>query len=490
MNRVLPAMSRAGCALISTLALLALAAPSAFAAQDVKRLKYRVGPVQVTPGQNRIAYDVLGQKPDVDGYITRIKANLVTADGSVPPSSEIMFHHGVWLNLSKQDATTNRTLPERFFAIGEEKSILTLPRGFGYPYRTSDHWLLNHMIHNLTPRSYQLYFTYELDFIPASSKTAARTRPVRPIWMDVRNGNLYPVFDVLKGTGRRGRFTYPTQAKAPYAPGSRLNEWTVDRGGVLVATAGHLHSGGLWNDLYVRRGAKRAHLFRSTAKYWEPAGPVSWDVSMTATRPGWRVKVKRGDVLSTSVTYETRRAAWPESMGIMVVYMANSGRGANPFTTRVDKPGRVTHGHLKENSNHGGGPTSMPDARALVSSAFSGSLIDVKDFKYTVGDLGLPGDAGRPPVIQAGQALTFRNSDDGEEIYHSITSCKAPCNRSTGIAYPIADGPVQFESGQLGTRLPGVGTFEWKTPDNLNPGTYTYFCRIHPFMRGAFRVKQ
>jgi plastocyanin len=23
----------------------------------------------------------------------------------------------------------------------------------------------------------------------------------------------------------------------------------------------------------------------------------------------------------------------------------------------------------------------------------------------------------------------------------------------------------------------------------LTDGTYTYFCRIHPFMRGAFRVK-
>ena len=24
---------------------------------------------------------------------------------------------------------------------------------------------------------------------------------------------------------------------------------------------------------------------------------------------------------------------------------------------------------------------------------------------------------------------------------------------------------------------------------NLPAGTYTYFCRIHPFMRGSFRVK-
>jgi TonB-dependent receptor len=29
----------------------------------------------------------------------------------------------------------------------------------------------------------------------------------------------------------------------------------------------------------------------------------------------------------------------------------------------------------------------------------------------------------------------------------------------------------------------------WRTPTNLRRGTYTYFCRVHPFMRGAFRVK-
>ncbi len=28
----------------------------------------------------------------------------------------------------------------------------------------------------------------------------------------------------------------------------------------------------------------------------------------------------------------------------------------------------------------------------------------------------------------------------------------------------------------------------YRTPKNLRPGTYTYFCRVHPFMRGAFRV--
>ena len=71
--------------------------------------------------------------------------------------------------------------------------------------------------------------------------------------------------------------------------------------------------------------------------------------------------------------------------------------------------------------------------------------------------------------------------------------CQSPCNRDTGIAYPIADGSRQFDSGQLGTNAPfdapATGRITWKTPKNLSPGTYTYFCRVHPFMRGSFRVK-
>ena len=76
---------------------------------------------------------------------------------------------------------------------------------------------------------------------------------------------------------------------------------------------------------------------------------------------------------------------------------------------------------------------------------------------------------------------------------HTITACKAPCNRTTGIAYPLANGPVDFDSGNLGFGPPGMTAAAnrdtWKTPRTLKPGTYTYFCRVHPFMRGAFKVK-
>jgi hypothetical protein len=74
----------------------------------------------------------------------------------------------------------------------------------------------------------------------------------------------------------------------------------------------------------------------------------------------------------------------------------------------------------------------------------------------------------------------------------TTTGCKAPCNRKTGIAYPIADGKATFDSGELGYGPKGAtaaaNRIEWETPRNLSPGSYTYFCRIHPFMRGAFRV--
>ena len=52
---------------------------------------------------------------------------------------------------------------------------------------------------------------------------------------------------------------------------------------------------------------------------------------------------------------------------------------------------------------------------------------------------------------------------------------------------------MDFDSGELGYGpqgfTPAANRDTWTTPSNLGPGTYSYFCRIHPFMRGSFRVK-
>jgi plastocyanin len=457
--------------------LFLLLVPSA----QAETLKYRFGPIHIGPGRNDNLYELNTMRPPVDGWITSFKPNLTYADGEVPRVDVIHLHHGVWA-INAQPT----------FAAGEEKTTLTAPPGYGWRYRTSDQWIMNHMIHNLTPNATDVYIDYEIEFTPDTAPEAASMREVKTLWLDVMGGTFYPVFDVHRHAGGRDkRYTYPDESKLR---NYTRNRYVVPEDGVLVGTAGHLHPGGLWTDLYVERGGKRVRVFRSRAHYFEPAGAVSWDVAMEASPPDWRVGVKRGDVLEVSATYDSKRASWYEAMGIMGTMFNPGGTGPDPFVTNVDKRGELTHGHLAENRNHGGAFSGLADPRKLFSAPPPPTrTVGIRNFLYGRGDLLRVGRKRRPPTIRRGGTLKFVNRDARRGIMHSITSCKAPCNRTTGIAYPLADGPVRFDSGNLGFGPAGItaaaNRATWRTPRNLRPGTYTYFCKIHPFMRGAFRVK-
>jgi plastocyanin len=469
--------------------------------EGAKRIHLETGPFHITPGQNNIGFTRSIPQPAEDGWIVGISTNLRLADGSIPPVDVIHLHHGVWLNFAAGDATS-KGLPERIFAAGEEKTRMMLPTGYGYAYKTSDHWLLNYMLHNQLSKPDQVWVTYDIDLIPATSPAAKSIKRAIPIWMDVQNGSVYPVFDVIQGTGKNGDYTYPDDATDPYKGGPAKNEWTSTYDGTLLATAGHVHPGGLHDDLWLTRPGTKgltghtkpgspdtAHLFSSIATYYEPAGGVSWDVSMSATPTNWKVAIHKGDVLSTTTTYNSKDGSWYESMGIMVVWMApNDTTGRNPFTTAVDTQGVLTHGHLHENDNHGGepDPKNYEDMTKLPSRVLpSGSVLPIADFVYE-GDMSA---AASVPTVKQGGFLVFRNDDSMKAIPHTITACKSPCDGKTGIAFPLANGQPQFDSGELATYgPPASGKATWSTPTNLPPGTYTYFCRIHPFMRGAFRV--
>jgi hypothetical protein len=458
----------------------------------VQHLHYEYGPISITPGQNNIEAHPNMLKPKVPGYITRFEPNLVySGTKKVPRVDVIHLHHGVWLA---------RGYPT--FAAGEEKTTLQLPRGYGYRYDPRDRWIMNYMIHNLLPTPTRVSLTYDIDFIPADSPAAQSITEAKPIWMDVAGLRSYPVFDVYKGQGTRGKFTFPDQATtAQQKDIGFARQHTAGKDMTLLATAGHLHPGGLFTDLKATRGARTRKLFRSEAKYFEPAGAVSWDVSMTATKPNWKVAVRQGDRLNVSATYDSSKASWYESMGIMVVWYADGIQpGAkDPFRKEVDWRGQLTHGHLPENNVHGGRPRpSLPDPRKLPNGPFATSNLLIEDFIYGLGDLSLSGRGKLPPRVRAGESITFENLDattaisDKDSAYHTITSCKAPCTGTTGIAFPLADGKARFDSGELGYGpagfTPAAQRNTWQTPKRLKAGTYTYFCRIHPFMRGSFRV--
>jgi hypothetical protein len=501
-------------------------APAAFAsAPEIEHLNFAAGPYHVIPGANLILdqYNHV-PKPDQDGFMIQMKPNLVYAlpdgkcCGKVPSTAIVHLHHGVWFS----DGAAGEGEGDGFgpfypfMAAGEEKTTVEFPTGYGYPIAASDTWVLNYMIHNLTDQPKTVYITYDMEFVPATSPLASTLTPVHPIWMDVEDHHIYPVFNVKQHSGKDGKFTFPDMAKDPYAGESpTLNEFTIDHPGVLVATAGHVHPGGLYDELdMIRPGVKpnggnpagdvpdSVRLFRSNGIYWDKHHlPISWDVSMTATAADWRPQVQDGDVLRISSTYDTKYASWYEVMGIMVVWEAWGSQlhGVNPFTNKLDEKGHVTHGHLPENSYYGGtyyvgtNPNSLPTCHT--------DKVVIAGFKYIPA---VKGSTDCVPTIKPGQSITFTNEDASPlgtfnlgspnpfymaSVFHTVTSCKDPCGLNYGIAYPLANGAGGFDSGELGVGVPGVGTLSWSTPKNLPPGTYTFYCRIHPWMRGVFRIQ-
>jgi plastocyanin len=516
---------------------------------DMTTYKCRTDAIPIYPGQNLNEFDstttcphakklrgpggtgVFNPSSASQGYITRFRPSMVEIKRSgkrVTPSVwDLHLHHVVWLGPNGPT-----------FAAGEEKSIPKLPQGYGLKVRGGANWGLNHMIHSLNARDgRKVQITWIIDWVPeVPGRTDIAAAEVQ--WLDVAGlPQIYPVFDAERAFDANGdgNFVFPDEVPPdPSAPGyeerskiSPTRRWTVPDGGTtLVFGVGHLHPGGLSVDLEVARDGPDAGsvdgddpsevrpLFRSDARYYEPAGAVSWDVSMKATRPDWRISLEAGDTVSISTTYDVRKASWYESMGILplAVSDADDPIAKDPFDDEAavremyDRGGILTHGRLPENVDRHArkylglsDPSDLPAGRLVPDSG-----IRISSFDYALGGYvasrGFPARSMRPPVIRPGQSVTFINRDalasmaDEEQAWHTITSCKPPCNRGSGIGYPLAGGPVDFDSGQLGygdgfSTEVTTGSNRYTTPPLTEPGTYTYFCRIHPSMRGSVRVK-
>jgi hypothetical protein len=514
-----------------------------------QRLRFSYGPIVVKPGQNDVLVDPIKiEKPLRDGYITRFEPNLVLPDGTVPPIEQVHLHHGTWLS-----ATDYGRGP--FFAAGEEKTVAPFPTGYGMPVKASDVWLLLYMVHSAVQKPMTVYITYDVDFIPQNKAEDLGIKPAYPVWLDVRPSG-YPVFNTQRDYGKGGECTWPKQECASFnpwgdievgqgAPGNGLGEdlelpdagdsfgQIQDfQGGTLIGIGGHLHPGGLENEIDLVRDGKSRRIYTGKALYWKhrpgvmkPGGPpTSWDFSMRVIgAPYWGVRVEPGDALRSNVTYDTDIQSTYENMGIAVTLLApdtpdgkHTAPGVDPFKapadhslscrskglladrpTLCDEGGLVTHGPLPENDNYGG---AQGEWTAKTGSSANGN-VQIANFLYEPGDLSMINMTG-VPTVKLGDTLNFNNLD-GAAIYHTVTSCGFPCLGPTGTTFPIADGTtsagrsLDFDSGELGFGTPEIGpakqTLQWGLPitadDGYKPGeVVTYYCRIHPSMRGAFEV--
>jgi hypothetical protein len=513
-----------------------------------QRLRFVYGPITVRPGQNDVLIEpVKIEKPLYDGYLTRFDPDLVLTDGTVPPIEQVHLHHAVWL-------TSREYGMGPFMASGEEKTIFMLPRGYGMPVEGADEWLLLYMIHSAVPQPTVVYITYDIDFVPRAQGEAAGLKDAYPIWLDVRPG-AYPVFNAQRGFGTEGKCTWPRQNCAAFDPwgdvfaaqgqpankpgtdlrlpsrGSSLGRHENFQGGTLIGIGGHLHPGGLTNEIDLVRGSQVRRIYTGEAIYWDredpaqPGGPpTSWDFSEAVIGlPHWGVRVEPGDVLRSNATYDTTIQSVYEAMGIAIAYIAPdlpdgtpTAPGVDPFTTPLDEGaacpsgglladppalctrGWPTHGHLRENDNFGG-PGGTLGAQAGGSA---NGRVDIAAFVYAPGDLSLVSMTGIP-TVRLGERVRFTNEDAFGNVYHTVTSCAWPCTGQTGTAFPLADGAtsegraIEFDSGELGIGIPSLTAAKnevtWDltvtAANGYEPGeVVTYFCRVHPFMRGAFEV--
>ncbi len=524
----------------------------------------RTDAITLQPGQNLNKYELTKACPHAEvvkgpgdasifeadsgahGFITRFQPSMVEVKPSgkivTPAVWDLHLHHVVWLPPGGGR-----------LAAGEEKTIAMPPQGYGIEMDATANWGLVHMLHNLTAEpGRQVYLTWQIDWVPQTDPARTDISAIRGVFMDVANGGAYPVFDAQRsfdGDGD-GRFTFPDDVSTD--PADPSNEeigkisdeqsWTVPDsyadGITLLTAGGHLHPGGLHVDLEVARDGPDAGttdgddpsevrpLFRSDAHYFEPAGAVSWDVAMTVARRDWRVHLEPGDTISIDATYNVRRASWYESMGILsVAWTPNADPNAkDPFANAAavramyEEGGALTHRRLPENiDTHAREDLKLPDPRKLRAGGRApAGGVDIDGFAFENGGFSavpsFPSGLMRPPVVKPDGTLTFTNQDalfgqtEDEQAWHTITACRAPCNKGSGIGYPLANGPVEFDSGQLGygsglnVNVP-IGDNTWTTPQlgelsearsgkRVKRGTtYTYFCRLHPFMRGSFRVR-
>jgi hypothetical protein len=543
------------------------------------RLHFAVGPLHIKPGQmDATLQPVTVEKPAYPGYVVRFKPGLVNADGSVPDIAQVHLHHAAWLQPS--------TYRYPFFAAGEEKTIIDFPAGYGMHVAATDAWLLLHMIHNQTPEPRVVFLTYDVDYVADADAAALGIVPARPIWLDVQEHPVaagapdrfaYPVFNVQRGFGhvdpalgrrvctwprencaRFDSFGYVTpQQGAPVSLQGADREVTADLAGTLIAMGGHLHPGGVRDEVSLVRGGVERPIYVSDALPWsrsrpdEAGGPrTSWDFAMAVTNAalGWKVRIRPGDLLRLNATYESETASWYEDMGIVVAWVAandpHGDPGVDVFTDRVSLDpgvpvtaltpagsaapscvphlsgrdrrlclrGEATHGHLAEASNFGGCPPGGCGPLPTKPGPVVSDLV-AAGFNYGAADILAVGAAGIPR-LRLGQPARFWNTDAAVDIWHTFTLCseaRVGCTGRTGIAYPLADGGrptgddlMDFDSTELGFgmsfssargQVPGVGfpteTLQQATSFSFTPsrtGTFQFFCRVHPVMRGVFEV--
>ena len=361
---------------------------------------------------------LLARSPAIDGYVVGLEAEVVDAAGRVQGRDKVMLHHIVFAKLGVPDTTCGGP-GERFFAEGEERLALRLPAGYGYPNRATDRWGLLYMLMNHKPQRLDGYIRYTVRYV-----TGETLRPVKPIWLDIRNcSGPDPVFDVPGGGKRFSTFT-------------RTAGFTMPESGRLVSGGGHLHGGGI--RLELANATCGTALFQSRPTW---GGPVPRPIlhepgprKMSSFRSAEGIPVAQGERLRLSAVYDNW-APHTRAMGIMLLFLAPGPVGgcgaAPPLDVDLGRPELPP-------------PFSMPLPRTPTGPLSRARSTWVGDFRYGAERI----------LLRPGTTFTwsFRGS-----VQHDVT---------------VVRGPEGFSAPWT---LAGTFTHRF-----TKPGVYRLFCSLHP----------
>ena len=414
--------------LVALVTLTGATHPAGAARAADQTLVFRSAPITVA-GYGVDQGTQIVQSPSIDGYVTGMSADVVDANGKSVPVTNVMLHHVVFVKARAQDATCtqftdydgNRSpLPiERFYEEGEERAVLDLPAGYGYPNRGSDRWGLVFMLMNHKPAARTVYVQYTVHY--ASGQTLT---PVRPYWFDEHNCSADPIFDV-PGNGRM------------FSTFSKSVDYTMPESGRMVAILGHLHGGGVRLDLTDR--TCNTKLFTSEPTWGLPVvhptihepGPKH----MTTLASANGIPVSAGDHLRLTAVYDN---SLPHTrvMGVMVAYLA---------------PGPVSKCEAgpplpADSLSHPSAPPRfrLPLARVPAGPVRSVLSSWVGDFQYSAQRI----------VVKLGTRFRWRFEGPSR---HDVT---------------LANGPIGFSSPSVSS---GSFTFRF-----TRPGVYRLYCSLHP----------
>jgi plastocyanin len=402
---------------------LGLIAPAGALAQ-VQTLVFTSSPIRIDPfGVARGAQQAAS--PRVDGSVVAMSADIVDGAGNVVPNPSVMLHHVVFVKVLHRDFTCStftdydgQVLP---FPVerfyGEGEEHARLALPDGYGYPNGGSDVWALVYMLMNHHSHQ-----ETVFVryTVSYAVGEQRTPVTPVWLDVHNCTADPIFNVPGTGGPRSTF-------------SRQASFTMPVSGHIVAAAGHLHGGGVRLEL---ASSRCGEVFRSVPTEWmeepRPAMHEPGPSAMSGFVDAAGIPVQAGDTLTLRAVYGN---AWPHMrvMGISIGYFAEGpAAGCARFgaDTRPMPAGpRVVLPLLKEPAGR-----VTRDVRATW----------VGDFRF----------GAQRVSIRRGTTFTWRFVG---AFAHDVT---------------LATGPVALASPDLRT---GSWSYRFR-----RPGTYRFYCSLHP----------